>query len=123
MARKILIVEDNPVIASIWGKNVSNAGYEAKVAESGQKARELVESWSPDAVLLDVFLPETDGLTLCREWKQSPETAQMKIVFVSAFRSRRDIEAAVEAGADGYLGKSASTASELAGTLEKTLTA
>ncbi len=121
MAQKVLIVEDNPITAKMWLKKVAGAGYETQVAETGQEARASVREWQPDAVLLDMFLPETDGLTLCREWKENAATAEMRIVFVSAFHSRRDIATALEAGADGYVAKSPRTALSLLPALERVL--
>ena len=121
MAQKVLIVEDNPIAAKMWLNKVAGAGYEAQVAETGQEARASVRAWQPDAVLLDMFLPETDGLTLCREWKEDPVTTDMRIVFVSAFHSRRDIATAIEAGADAYVAKSPRAALSLVPALARVL--
>lgn len=119
--QKVLIVEDNPIAARMWLNKVAGAGYEAQIAETGQQARIFVREWRPDAVLLDMLLPETDGLTLCREWKEDSATAEMRIVFVSAFHSRRDIATALEAGADGYVTKSPRAALSLVPALERVL--
>ena len=122
MNRRVLIVEDNPIAARMWSRKLKSAGYETRTAQTGQDARKQVAEWRPDAVLLDMVLPETDGLELCREWKRNPETADLKIVFVSALHSRRDIQTALEAGADGYVPKSASAATDLVPALEAAFT-
>lgn len=119
--QRVLIVEDNPIAAKMWLNKVAGAGYETQVAETGQEARVFVKEWQPDAVLLDMFLPETDGLTLCREWKEDSATADMRIVFVSAFHSRRDIATALEAGADGYVTKSPRAVLSLVPALQRVL--
>ena len=64
---------------------------------------------------MKVVLPDADGLELCQEWRGHPATAGTKIIFVSAFATRKDVDAALAAGADGYLPKSADTATLLPG--------
>lgn len=114
MTHKVLIVEDNPLVAKVWGAKLRSLGYEVHTALDGRSARLAVRDNPPDVVLLDVLLPETDGLTLCREWKSDPRTRDMRIIVVSAFNSGRDVEAALEAGADDYIPKSPHTAALLA---------
>jgi len=113
MSSKVLVVEDNALIASLWTRKLSGAGYDVRAARDGQTARQAMLDWQPDLVLLDVWLPETDGLALCQEWKASALTAATKIVFVSAFASRQDIQSALKAGGDGYVVKSPTTGAEL----------
>ena len=72
MTHRVLIVEDNAFIAKLWSARLERAGYETHVAPDGRTARLEMSSWRPDAVLLDMVLPETDGLTLCREWRADP---------------------------------------------------
>jgi DNA-binding response OmpR family regulator len=113
MACKILIVDDNPFVARLWSRKLREAGYLVQTAVDGMSARMAVCEWRPDLVLLDVVLPDTDGLTLCREWRSESLSAHLRVVFVSALTSRRDMDAAYDAGADGYMTKSPETASAL----------
>ena len=121
MIPKILIVEDNPVIARMWQGKLIKADFEVRIAPDGQMARQTMQEWQPDVILLDVILPDTDGLSLCREWRSESKYNDVKIIFVSAITSRHDIQAAKIAGANGYLPKSPTTASQLVGTISKHL--
>ena len=103
MAVSLLVVEDNPVVAKIWQSRLSKEGYVVETAEDGHSARAAVGRRCPDAVLLDVMLPDTDGMELCREWKSDPATAGMVVVCVSAFSARADREAALASGADAVI--------------------
>jgi len=113
MDNRVLLVEDNGLIAKLWSRKLEDAGYDVHAVSDGEEARRAMRQWCPRLVLLDVWLPGVDGLTLCREWKSSAATSGTKIIFVSAFGSRRDIEAALKMGGDGYIVKSPRTASEL----------
>jgi len=118
---RVLIVEDNPITARMWKKRLDTEGYEVAMAATGQEGRDLMSQWRPDAVLLDVLLPETDGLTMCRDWKADPETAAVSVICVSGFSSREDIKAALAAGCDGYVTKSADALPSLVAELDKAL--
>jgi DNA-binding response OmpR family regulator len=109
MPRKVLIVDDNPFVAKLWNRKLTDAGYLVQIAVDGMTARRAVADWRPDLVL-----PDTDGLTLCREWRGGPLGASLRVIFVSALTSRQDMDAAYEAGADGYITKSPDTAAALA---------
>jgi len=121
MAHKVLIVDDNPFVARLWSRKLSDAGYLVQTAVDGTGARAAVADWRPDLVLLDVVLPDTDGLALCREWRVGPVGADMRIVFVSALTSSHDVDAAYAAGADGYIAKSVDTARVLAARINQIL--
>jgi CheY-like chemotaxis protein len=113
MPNRVLIVDDNPLVAKVWGMRLAKAGYETRTATDGGMARAAVADWHPDVILLDVVLPDTDGLALCCEWRNDPQTRLTKIIVISAFASRKDIDAALAAGADGYIPKSSDTVSVL----------
>jgi DNA-binding response OmpR family regulator len=121
MAHRVLIVEDNPFIAKLWSKRLEMEGYEIRLAPDGRTARLEMRGWRPDAVLLDLVLPETDGLTLCREWRADSSLAGLKVVFVSAASSRQEMLAAREAGANAFVSKSPTAASQLVAALARHL--
>jgi two-component system response regulator RpaA len=113
MGNRVLVVEDNGLIAKLWCRKLVAAGYDVHAVSDGEEARRAMVEWSPRLVLLDVWLPGVDGLTLCEEWKSCAATTNVKVVFVSAFATRQDIEAALKVGGDGYIVKSPHTAMEL----------
>ena len=108
---KILVVEDEKSIAHFISTVLNNNGYEAMRARTGQEALAMVSSHCPDLIILDLGLPDMDGMDLLkniRSWSGLP------IVVVSARSHERDKVAALDAGADDYLTKPFGTAELLA---------
>ena len=108
---KILVVEDEKSIAHFISTVLNNNGYEAMRARTGQEALAMVSSHCPDLIILDLGLPDMDGMELLkniRSWSGLP------IVVVSARSHERDKVAALDAGADDYLTKPFGTAELLA---------
>ena len=108
---KILVVEDEKSIAHFISTVLNSNGYEAMRARTGQEALSMVSSHCPDLIILDLGLPDMDGMDLLkniRSWSGLP------IVVVSARSHERDKVAALDAGADDYLTKPFGTAELLA---------
>ncbi len=99
----ILIVDDEPNIRWIFGKILSDAGYQVRSAESGAAARQAVRELEPDLIFLDYQLPDTNGLELMRSLKAEGCTAQF--ILITAFESVKTAVAAVKEGAFDYLSK------------------
>lgn len=102
MKQKILIVEDEHSIRNFMATVLDANGYESVSATSGQEAFSLLTSGCPDAMILDLGLPDMDGMTIihkARTWTQLP------IIVVSARMHERDKVEALEAGADDYITK------------------
>ena len=99
---KILVVEDEKSIAHFISTVLNNNGYEAMRARTGQEALSMVSSHCPDLIILDLGLPDMDGMDLLRQirsWSSLP------VVVVSARSHERDKVTALELGADDYLTK------------------
>lgn len=108
---KILVVEDEKSIAHFISTVLNNNGYEAMRARTGQEALSMVSSHCPDLIILDLGLPDMDGMELLkniRSWSALP------IVVVSARSHERDKVTALDLGADDYLTKPFGTAELLA---------
>ena len=108
---KILVVEDEKSIAHFISTVLNNNGYEAMRARTGQEALSMVSSHCPDLIILDLGLPDMDGMDLLRQirsWSSLP------VVVVSARSHERDKVAALDQGADDYLTKPFGTAELLA---------
>ena len=108
---KILVVEDEKSISHFISTVLNNNGYEAMRARTGQEALSMVSSHCPDLIILDLGLPDMDGMELLkniRSWSGLP------IVVVSARSHERDKVAALDAGADDYLTKPFGTGELLA---------
>lgn len=101
----ILIVEDEPDIAELIRFHVTREGYEADVVLSGKTALVKIREEGPRLVILDLMLPDLDGLEVCRRMKWEEATRNIPILIVSAKGEESDIVAGLELGADDYVTK------------------
>jgi two-component system cell cycle response regulator DivK len=101
----LLAVEDEPRNAALLEAILGRAGYRLYVAGGVTEARDFLESSTPALVLLDRHLPDGDGLDLIPEIRQSARLGEVPILLVSASVLPRDVQAAMDAGCDGFLAK------------------
>ncbi len=101
----ILIVEDEADIADLIKLHLEREGFSARIVRSGRAAVEAIERGQPDLVVLDLMLPDLDGLEVCRRLRYRPETRRLPIIIVSAKGEEADIVAGIELGADDYVTK------------------
>jgi two-component system KDP operon response regulator KdpE len=99
---KALLVEDDPNIVDLIRSNLAVRGFDTCVSLDGLRALELLETESPDIVLLDLMLPEVDGFELCRMLR---ERSPVGIIVVSARGGQHDKVTALNFGADDYMTK------------------
>jgi len=102
---KILIVEDEDDVVELVRYNLEKGGYLTDVAMTGREALAKVKSGVPDLVLLDLMLPEIDGLEVCKLIKSDAETAAIPVVMLTAKGAESDIVVGLEMGADDYITK------------------
>ena len=98
----ILVVEDEPSIAEVVGLYLQRAGYQVQTASDGKIATSMLEKGIPDLVILDLMLPEIDGLSLTR-WLR--DRSDVPIIMLTARREEIDRIAGLEMGADDYVVK------------------
>ena len=98
----ILIVDDNPEFIHMTGTLLTRNGYEVRVADSGRQALSLLDREIPDLILLDIRMPEMDGLELCRKVR---DLVSCPILFVTAKSRTLDTLVGLEMGADDYIYK------------------
>jgi two-component system KDP operon response regulator KdpE len=96
------VVEDDPNIVDLIRSNLAVRGFDTIVSADGLRALRLLETESPDIVLLDLMLPEIDGFELCRQIR---ERSSVAIIVVSARGGERDKVSALNVGADDYMTK------------------
>lgn len=101
---KILVVDDQPVNIQIIHQMLT-AEYQIFMATSGAQAITLCHNNPPDLILLDVLMPELDGLATCRLLKQKPELAQIPVIFVTGMQSQQDETLYWEAGGADFVSK------------------
>jgi two-component system, OmpR family, response regulator VicR len=102
MPKKILVVDDEKPIADILQFNLKKEGYEVYCAYDGNEALKKIEEVKPDLILLDIMLPEKDGMEVCREVRKKYE---MPIIMLTAKDSEIDKVLGLELGADDYVTK------------------
>lgn len=111
MEKKILVVDDEKPIADILQFNLEKEGYKVICAYDGLEAIELANQEKPDLILLDIMLPQKDGMEVCREIRK---TYDMPIIMLTAKDSEIDKVLGLELGADDYVTKPFSTRELLA---------
>jgi two-component system phosphate regulon response regulator PhoB len=102
---KILIVEDEEDVQELIRYNLEKDGYLTQIAANGREALDKAKSGVPDLVLLDLMLPEVDGLEVCKLLKAGAETRSIPVVMLTAKGTEADIVAGLEMGADDYITK------------------
>ena len=102
---KVLLVEDEPVIRELVRSMLGDGTIDVDCAANGAEGLKLAKSGAYDLILLDVVLPQMDGITICRLLKADPKTAHTPLYMLTAKAKKTDVEAATRAGADGYIHK------------------
>ena len=102
---KILVVDDDPDIIEILRYNLSLAGYKVKSAFNGKEAVKKAKLFLPEIILLDIMMPEMDGIEACTQIKSLPSLKKTMIIFLSARSEDFTQIAAFDAGGDDYISK------------------
>jgi len=103
VGRKILVVDDEPVLVETIAYNLEQAGYQVLTAADGASALEAAHRETPDLIILDIMLPEMDGLEVCRLLRRESETATTPIMMLTAKSDEIDKVVGLEVGADDYV--------------------
>jgi len=102
---RILAVDDESGVLHSIKRVLESAGYDVTTASSGAEALELIHQQRPDLVVLDIIMPEMDGLEVCRRLRADPFLARLPIIFLTAKGRPSDIEEGLDIGADKFLVK------------------
>src|SRR5712692_7918768 len=102
MMRTVLVVDDEPIVRDVVVRYLEQEGYRTLQAGDGETARGVLERETPSLVVLDLMLPGTDGLSLCR-WIR--ERSDLPVIMVTALGEETDRLTGLELGADDYLTK------------------
>ncbi|HYB85869.1 MAG TPA: response regulator [Streptosporangiaceae bacterium] len=105
MTHVILVVEDNERNLKLLRDVLEYAGYDVRVARTGEDGVTLAVKEPPDLVLMDLQLPGIDGTEALRRLRESPRTAGIPVVAVTAQAMKQDRERVLDAGFDGYVEK------------------
>ncbi|MBY5952378.1 response regulator transcription factor [Algoriphagus sp. NF] len=102
---KVLVVDDEPDIVEILKYNLQKEGYDVETAEDGIKAVKKASKFHPDVILLDIMMPNQDGVETCLQIRQIPELKNTFIIFLTARMEEYSEVAAFDVGADDYITK------------------
>lgn len=102
---KILVVDDVEVNTMILKKILQNEGYEIITANEGESAVSIAVSENPDLILLDIIMPDMDGITICKILKEKAETKDIPVIFISGKRETDDIVEGFKVGGVDYIQK------------------
>jgi len=101
----VLVVEDEPDIRHLIVHHLEREGFRCREASTGADALRAVRTSTPDLIVLDLMLPEMDGLTVCRRLRGEPATAAVPIIMLTAKSDEVDRVVGLELGADDYVAK------------------
>lgn len=104
--KRILLVEDDDSLASVYATRLQAEGFDVKRVANGEEALATALTYKPDLALLDVMMPKVSGFDVLDILRNTPETANLKIVMLTALSQESDIERAKQLGVDEYLIKS-----------------
>ena len=110
MAKKILIVDDEPSIIVPLQFLMEQNGYEVMVAFSGEEAMETIAQTPPDLILLDIMLPVIDGFEVCQRVRENIDWQRIPIILLTAMGSETNVAKGLALGANAYITKPFSNA-------------
>ncbi len=103
--KKVLIIEDEKEILELVKLYIEKGGYRVVTATNGTEGLKAVKTERPDLIILDLMLPEVDGLEVCKRIRNAPETATLPIIMLTAKAEEFDTVIGLELGADDYVTK------------------
>ena len=103
--KKILLIEDDADLFSLLKYNLEKEGFSLSGLQTGKGAIELCRQVRPDLILLDIMLPDSDGLDICKGIRNDPDLAAIPIIFLTARASETDRIVGLEMGANDYVVK------------------
>lgn len=107
--QKILVVDDDPYILMSLEFLMKKNGFDVLVARNGTEALQIVKTFTPDVVLLDIMMPDVNGYEICQYIKSQKKLQKTHVVFLSAKSSEADKEKGFSLGASLYIAKPFST--------------
>ena len=104
--KKILLVEDDMALSAVYRSRLEIEGFEVREANNGEDALSATVEYRPDLILLDVMMPKISGFDVLDILRNTPETANVRIIMLTALSQPKDKERAESLGVDDYLVKS-----------------
>jgi len=102
---RLLIVDDEPEIGELLSYNFRKKGFEVVTATNGDTGMQALQSYDPDLIILDIMMPYSDGITMCRKLRSDVKYNRTPILFLTATSNDELIKNALDAGGDKCLSK------------------
>src|SRR5216684_8534883 len=103
--KKIVLIEDDADLYALLQYNLEKEGFQMAGSKTGKGAIDLCRAFGPDLILLDIMLPDSDGLDICKGIRNHPELAHVPVIFLTARGSEADRIVGLELGANDYMVK------------------
>lgn len=104
--KKILLVEDDEALAAVYKSRLDIEGFETKAVINGEEALSAAMEFKPDLILLDAMMPKISGFDVLDILRNTPETAEVRVIMLTALSQPKDKERAESLGVNDYLVKS-----------------
>lgn len=104
--KKILLVEDDEALAAVYKSRLEIEGFDARAVYNGEEALSAAIDFRPDLILLDAMMPKISGFDVLDILRNTPETANIKVIMLTALSQPKDKDRAEQLGVDDYLVKS-----------------
>lgn len=101
----VLAIDDEPDLLELLRVNLEKDGYTVITSSTGDKGLQIAKSVCPDLIILDLMLPGTDGLAICKQLKSQKATSSIPVILLTARAEEEDIITGLELGADDYIPK------------------
>lgn len=105
MKKKILIIENEQLIAKAYGGYLQKIGYDVETAFDGEDGLKKVIIFKPDLVLLDIVMPNMDGLTVLKKMRENHDTEDIPVIMLTNLNTSESVSEALNAGITNYLVK------------------
>jgi two-component system cell cycle response regulator len=105
LTARLLVVDDVPANGRLLEARLNAEYYDVRTVSNARDAQDVAEDWQPDAILLDVLMPDIDGYEVCRRLKSQSATAHIPVVMVTALKEQPDRQHGLRVGADEFLSK------------------
>jgi two-component system, sensor histidine kinase and response regulator len=102
---QILIIDDEPDNFDVIDTLLDNQGYELSYVNNARQALDLLTNFQPDVILLDVMMPEMNGIEFCQKFKSNPHWKHIPVIIITALSTKEDLSQCLSAGADDFINK------------------
>lgn len=120
-AQEVLIIDDDQFMAGLFVYHLKKAGLKVILAPDGRIGLKIARDEKPDAILLDVIMPEMNGFEVLHKLKHDEETKDIPVIMLTSLHQKEDVERSISEGAAGYLTKTSTVPEQTADAVRKAI--